>query len=618
LLKKVKIFFTTTTEKDRSVENKFYSHRNLQFLLYEVFNIEELTKFTGFDDHDRETFDMILDTAGQIAKDQLYPFCAEMDKNPPKFVDGRITVHPMVGDWMKQAGEGGWISAPFLYELGGQQLPRTMYSAINFIFAAANYSASVYPFLTSGAAGLIASFGNEKMKEVYLPKMFAGQWQGTMALTEPEAGSSLSDIRTKAIPADDGSYRIKGEKIFISAGDHDGVENIAHLVLAKIEGAPEGVKGISLFLVPRLRPTENGELEYNDVTTAGAFHKMGYHGAPIAHLSFGDQGDCHGQLVGEMHKGLFHMFQMMNEARIDVGNSAAAIASAAYYHSLHYAKERPQGRKIGSKDPLAPQVAIIEHADVKRMLLFQRAIVEGAQAVLLQCSKYSDLTHVTPEEERQRYQLLLELLTPIAKSYPSEMGVLSTSQGLQILGGSGYCDDYPLQQYFRESRIHPIHEGTTAIQGLDLLGRKVHFHEGKAFKYFVEEVQKTIDLAQAQEPLQRYAGELQETLKTLQEVTVHLLIATSKDPETGLADSTLYLECFGLFAVAWQWLQQGIAIQQALSRDLGEGESNFYHGKDATMKYFFHYELPKVKGLFQRLKEVDGLTVNLAAAHFDD
>jgi butyryl-CoA dehydrogenase len=547
------------------MEDKFYSHRNLQFLLYEVHKVEELTKFPGFDDHDRETFDMILETAGQIAKEQLYPYCEQMDKEPPKFIDGRIKVHPMVGDWMKQAGEGGWISAPFMYDIGGQQLPRTVYSGVNFIFASANYSASVYPFLTSGAAGLIDSFGTQEMKDEYLPKMFEGKWQGTMALTEPEAGSSLSDIRTKATPMDDGTYRIKGEKIFISAGDHDGVENVVHLVLAKIDGAPAGVKGISLFMVPRMRPTADGKLEFNDVTTAGAFHKMGYHGAPIAHLSYGDDNDCVGWLVGEEHKGLTYMFQMMNEARIDVGNSAAAIASAAYYHSLHYAKERLQGRKIGSKDPLSPQVPIIEHADVKRMLLFQRAVVEGAQSVLLQCSLYSDMTHVSEGEEKEKYHLLLELLTPIAKSYPSEMGVHSTSQGLQILGGSGYCEDYPLQQYFRESRIHPIHEGTTAIQGLDLLGRKVHIHEGKAFKYFAEEVEKTIALAKEHESLQGYAETLQTTLKALQGVTYKILMELGNKPEAALADATLYLEAFGIFSVAWQWLLQGISVQEAPS-----------------------------------------------------
>jgi butyryl-CoA dehydrogenase len=600
------------------MEDKFYSHRNLQFLLYEVHNVEKLTKYTGFDDHDRETFDMILETAGQIAKDQLYPYCEEMDKEPPKFVDGRIKVHPMVGNWMKQAGEGGWISAPFMYDIGGQQLPRTVYSGVNFIFASANYSASVYPFLTSGAAGLIDSFGTQEMKDEYLPKMFEGKWQGTMALTEPEAGSSLSDIRTKATPVGDGTYRIKGEKIFISAGDHDGVENIVHLVLAKIDGAPAGVRGISLFMVPRMRPAADGQLEFNDVTTAGAFHKMGYHGAPIAHLSYGDDNDCHGWLVGEEHKGLTYMFQMMNEARIDVGNSAAAIASAAYYHSLHYATERLQGRKIGSKDPLSPQVPIIEHADVKRMLLFQRAVVEGAQSVLLQCSMYSDMTHVSEGEEKERYQLLLELLTPIAKSYPSEMGVHSTSQGLQILGGSGYCEDYPLQQYFRESRIHPIHEGTTAIQGLDLLGRKVHFHEGKAFKYFAEEVEKTIALAKEKESLQGYAETLQDTLKTLQEVTYKILMELGNKPEAALADATLYLEAFGIFSVAWQWLLQGVSIQEAIDGELSERERNFYQGKLATAKFYFHYELPKIHGLFQRLKEVDGLTVDVCSEYFED
>jgi len=436
-------------------------------------------------------------------------------------------------------------------------------------------------------------------------------------LTEPQAGSSLADIRTRAFPTESGHYLIKGEKIFISAGDHDGVDNIVNLVLAKIDGAPAGVKGISLFVVPRLRPSEEGFV-YNDVNTSGTFHKMGYKGAPITHLSFGDNGDCHGYLVGEPHKGLTYMFRMMNETRLEVGNAAAAIASASYYNALAYAKERPQGRKITAKDPEQPMVPIIEHADVKRMLLFQRAVVEGSLSLLLQCSKYADLALVEQEEKKEYFELLLDILTPVAKSYPSEMGILSTSYGLQIHGGYGYCDEYPQEQLYRDIRIHPIHEGTTGIQGIDLLGRKVRMRQGKAFSLFVAEVEKTIEDACHFQSLIPYAERLRDTLTTLQNLTNSLVATSGDDPEKFLADSTLYLEFFGLLAIAWQWLLQGIAARRALRNNPRQSEACFYEGKLLTCKYFFHYELPKSHGLTQRLSERDGLTVDAEIEHFDD
>jgi butyryl-CoA dehydrogenase len=307
-----------------------------------------------------------------------------------------------------------------------------------------------------------------------------------MALTEPEAGSSLADITTMAEPTDHGYYKIKGQKIFISAGDHDGADNVIHLMLAKIKGAPAGVKGISLFVVPKKRIDEKGQLVSNDVVTSGVFHKLGYRGCPIAQLSMGDSDNCRGYLVGEPHQGLLLMFQMMNEARIGVGAGAAAIASAAYYSALDYTKTRLQGRKLSTKDPTLPQIPLIEHPDVKRMLLFQRSVIEGALSLLMQAAKYADLAIVLTGEEKEKNELLLDLLTPVAKSYPSEMGILSVSQGVQCLGGSGYCDDYPLEQYYRDARIHPIHEGTTGIQGLTLLGRNVTMKGGKAYKLYLE------------------------------------------------------------------------------------------------------------------------------------
>lgn len=600
--------------------DRFVSERNLKFLLYEVFDLESLTRYPYYQDHSRETFDLVLETALRLARDLLKPVLREMDQDPPKFSGGKVTVHPSVRKIMRECGEGGWIAAHAPYELGGQQLPLLMTSACRFIFSAANYSASVYPFLTTGAAHLIESFGSQELKETYIPKMFSGEWQGTMALTEPQAGSSLSDIVTQAEPTPDGYYKIRGQKIFISTGDHDGVDNVVHLMLAKIKGAPPGVKGISLFVVPKLRPEPDGSLVPNDVVVTQIYHKLGYRGAPITQLSLGENDDCRGYLVGEPHKGLSYMFQMMNEARIDVGMGAAAIASAAYYASLEYARQRSQGRRPGAKDPTTPQIPIIQHADVKRMLLFQKAVVEGSLGVIMQSALWADLARVSEDaEERERSWLLLDLLTPVAKSYPSEMGILSVSAGLQCLGGYGYCDEFPLEQFYRDARIHPIHEGTTGIQGLDLLGRKVVMREGKAFRLFLEAVEETIQEAKAIPALEARAVELQEALGKLEGVTVHLVgLAGSGNPEAFLADATLYLELFGTVAVAWQWLRQGIAALRGLSSGPSEAEGRFYQGKLYTLRYFFGYELPKTEGLARRLSDPDRVTLELRDEHLED
>jgi butyryl-CoA dehydrogenase len=599
--------------------SKFFSERNLRFLLYEVFDASSLTQYDYYKEYDAKTFDMVLKASIELAEGLLWPIFQEMDKNPPELVEDRIKVHPSVRKFMEESGQGGWIGIDMPFEWGGQQLPRMITLACRFIFCAANYSAAVYPDLTAGAARLILTFGKEEMKKTYLPRMLSGKWQGTMALTEPEAGSSLSDITTIAEPMEDSYYKMKGQKVFISAGDHEAVENVVHLMLAKIKGAPAGVKGISLFVVPKKRLDESGQLVSNDVGTSGIFHKLGYRGCPIAQLSIGDNEDCRGYLVGGPNQGLLHMFQMMNEARIGVGAGAAAIASAAYYAALDYSKKRLQGRRLTTKDPTLPQVPIIEHPDVKRMLVFQRSVVEGSLSLLIQCAKYADLAGVLTGEEKEKNELLLDLLTPVAKSYPSEMGLLSISAGLQCLGGSGYCDDYPLEQYYRDARIHPIHEGTTGIHGLDLLGRKVMMSRGKAYKLYRGEVEEAIRRAEKLEELQSYGQKLKQSLEILQEVTTHLMEVWKKgNPELFLADATLYLEFFGIICVAWQWLVQAIAIVNALRNKASAAEANFYNGKFFAFRYFFEYELPKTEGLAKRLMNSDGLTVEIGPDLFSD
>ena len=598
--------------------DKFVSEKNLKFLLYEVFKAEELSQFEYYSEAGQEIFDMILETAQKMGADLIKPAFQEMDQNPPEFVDGEVKVHPVVREFMELCGESGWIGLNLPYESGGQQIPLCIAFACRYIFAAANYSAMVYPLLTEGAAHLIEAFGTEEQKETYIPNMFAGKWQGTMALTEPQAGSSVGDITTIAEPTDEGHYLIRGQKIFISASDHDGVDNVVHLMLARIKGAPAGVKGVSLFIVPKRRP-EGGGLAPNDVSIAGVYHKLGYRGAPITQMSLGENGDCRGWLVGEANKGLFHMFQMMNEQRIDVGVGAAGIASAAYYSALQYALERPQGRPLSGKDPNAPQIPIIEHPDVKRMLLFQRAVVEGSLSLLLQCALYADREKCQQGEERQKHALLLDLLTPVAKSYPAEMCIHSVSQALQCLGGYGYCDEFPVEQHYRDVRIHPIHEGTTAIQGQDLLGRKVRMLDGKAYELYLNEVRGTLGQAESSDELAPYARALRDSLDQLDEVTGHLVsLGAEKSPELFLADATLYLEFFGIICIAWQWLKQGVQVRIGLAEGPGQERTDFLEGKWAAMRFFFSYELPKIQGLAQRLLQSDGLTVETQARHFND
>lgn len=590
--------------------SKFYSKENLRFLLNELLHVEDLCKIDYFKEHTPESFDMIIEAADSLATNHMQPILIEMDRNPPRIENGRIKVHPNMRYLMKKFGEDGWINMSAPYKHGGQQVPFTVLQATGFIMAAANYGIMAYPFLTNGAAHLIETFGAEYLHDIYLPKMYGGEWQGTMALTEPQAGSSLSDVTTSAKPTDNGYYLIKGQKIFISCGDHDGVDNIVHLMLARIEGAPAGTKGISLFVVPRMRP-ENGDLVFNDVHTAGVFHKMGYHGAPIAHLIMGEQEDCRGYLVGEPNKGLSYMFQMMNEARIGVGLQATSISSAAYYNALDYANVRLQGRKLTEKDPAKPQIPIIQHADVKRLLLFQKSIVEGSLALCMQACVYLDKWRTLTGDEQEENYLKLELLTPVAKSYPAEMSILSTSAGLQVFGGYGFTKEYMAELFFRETRIHTLHEGTTAIHGMDLLGRKLSMAGGKGVMLLFQEIIQDIQKAQKHEQLKAYAESLSQRLMKLQELTMHLMgVAQKEGAEVYLSDASLYLELFGILGVAWQWLKMGtIALQVQAAGGKGY-TAEFLQSKQHALQYYFEYELVKTDGLFKRLKSSNRVTVN--------
>ena len=589
--------------------------RNLQFVLHELLEVERLCDHQLFGDHGRDTFELVLAAAFKLGDELLAPSFREMDREPPRFRDGNVEVHPSVAPFLRACGDGGWIGAQASYEHGGQQLPGSVMSAFRGILAAANFSLSVYPALSAGAAHLITSFASPELVATYVPPMFAGRWQGTMALTEPSAGSSLGDLVTSATPTEHGYHLIKGQKIFISLGQHDAVDNVVHLLLARIVGAAAGSRGISLFVVPQRRPAQDGALEANDVSCTSIYHKLGYRGAPITQLSLGDEGDCRGWLVGEPHRGLRYMFQMMNEARVEVGMASAAIASAAYHAALDYARERRQGRAVSQRDPSSPQIPLIEHPDVRRMLLMQRAVVEGSLALVLQCALWSDELQVLQGEERERRSLLLDLLTPVAKSYPAEMAIQAVSQGLQCLGGYGYCDDFSLEQHYRDVRIHTLHEGTSGIQALDLLGRKVVAQGGKAVMVFLAELQEAIAAAQQLPPLADQAAALKLAKEQLESTLQPLsAMALGGEIDRFLADASLFLELFGLVAVGWLWLRQAVVAQHALDAAAGAATAGgsdlaFYRRKLATAQYFLAYELPKIDGLARRLVAADGLTL---------
>jgi butyryl-CoA dehydrogenase len=592
---------------------KYVDVDTLKYMLYDVHNLEGLLGRKRFKDHDKASLDMFLESVKDFADRDLFPYFKEMDENPAYHKDGKVFVHDQVKKMMYQGGELGLISAPFDYEDGGLQIPLMTQTAAFYILDAANNHLPGYAALTQGAAELIIHFANSALKEMYVPKMLSGVWGGTMCLTEPQAGSSLSDIVTKATPSENGSYKISGQKIFISGGDNNFTENVVHLVLARIEGAPKGTKGISLFVVPKNRPTADGGLESNDVTTVADFQKMGQKGYCTTHLGFGDKEDCKGWLVGEAHKGLSYMFLMMNAARIAVGRGASAIASAAYYASLEYANERPQGRKLssdGKKNPDEKQTLIINHPDVRRMLLQQKSIVEGTMSLVMLAAKYYDLIETAESpEEKEKYHLLLEMIIPIVKTHPSEAGMQAVSSGVSVLGGYGFCEDYILQQYYRDIRIFSIYEGTTGIQSQDLLGRKVPMQNGKALELLSTEIMKTIQEANQTSDLQKYAEILGGKLKLTQQVLGHLMPHAMKgNYERFLADATVFMDFMSLILMAWSWLDLGLKASQSLQNG-GRYSKEFYESKLHVMKYYFTYELPKTSGLSEILLNSERLTI---------
>ena len=593
---------------------KYIDIDTLKFQLNNIHDLESLLSTDYYGHHDMESINLFLESIKDFSDQELYPVFREMDEQPAHFKDGKIVVHPVVETVMKKGGELGIIASPARMEDGGLQIPLIVHTAAYAIMEAANNHLPGYPGLTLGAADLIIEFGSEALKEKYVPPMLTGEWGGTMCLTEPQAGSSLSDVATAAVPQLDGSYKMKGQKIFISGGDHEYADNFIHLVLARIDGAPAGTKGISLFVVPKNRIKSEGSMEFNDVVTAGDFQKMGQRGYCTTHLMFGESDDCHGWLVGEPHRGLKYMFLMMNGARIAVGRGAAAIAIAAYHASLEYANERPQGRKIessGKKDVEAEQTLIINHPDVRRMLLLQKALSEAALSIVLQGALYADKMRSTEDPaEQEKYHLLLEMMTPMVKTYPSEKGIESISNGMQVLGGYGFCSEYILQQYFRDIRIFAIYEGTTGIQSLDLLGRKMVMKGGKGAHLLAQEINATIMAASSYDDLKPYAKELGANLQRIAQVMEFLSgFAQKGDFERFISDATIFMDFMSTIVAGWQWLKMATAAKQALVTGDTTYDIPFYESKIHTMRFFFKYEMRKTQGLADILMDEEVLTI---------
>ena len=591
------------------MQTKLINRRDLDFVLYELLDVEQLTTRPRFAEHGRETFDAAIDTALKIAAEHFAPHNRKADENEPTFDGSRVHMIPEVKAALKVFCEAGLMAASKNYDAGGVQLPITVAQACLALFNAANVSTAAYPFLTIANANLIETFGSDEQKRLYLPHLLSGRFFGTMCLSEPQAGSSLSDIRTQARPQADGTYRLFGNKMWISGGEHELSENIIHLVLAKIPGGLAGVKGISLFIVPKYLVEADGSLgARNDVALAGLNHKMGYRGTTNCVLNFGESTGAVGYLVGQPHQGLGYMFKMMNEARVGVGLGAVMLGYTGYLHALAYARERPQGRPVSAKDPNRAQVKIVEHADVRRMLLTQKAYVEGGLALCLYAATLVDdqYTAQTEAARREAY-LLLEILTPIVKSWPSQWCLEANSLAIQVHGGYGYTREYPVEQLYRDNRLNAIHEGTHGIQGLDLLGRKVAMEDGAALQLLMREIQGTVRQARKSESpeLRGFAEALTDAVDRIMETTRNLLCAARNgEAELALANASVYLEMAGHTVVAWIWLRQGLVALAKLGAATG-ADRDFYQGKLQACAYFFRWELPKTRQQNQLLNDMD-------------
>lgn len=598
------------------MQSVLLARRDMEFLLFEWLGVDELTKHERFAEHSRDTFEDLLDLCEQLAMRYFATHNKKSDINEPSFDGEKVTLIPEVKEAWTAFAKADLLGIAMDRRFGGAQLPTTVAQAGFALFSAANVSTAGYMFLTMASANLLAKFGTDDQIESFVKPMLSGRFSGTMALSEPQAGSSLADVMTRAEPQPDGTYRLFGSKIWISGAEHDLTENIVNLVLARLPRSPVGTQGISLFIVPKFLVNDDGTIgERNDVALVGLNHKMGQRGTTNTVLNFGEgaftpagTSGAVGYLVGEPHRGITYMFTMMNEARLGVGMAAVSLGYTGYLKSLRYARERQQGRPLTSKEPLTRQVPIIEHADVKRMLLAQKAYVEGGLALMLYCAKLIDIQHSSDlEEERANAELLLDILTPVAKSWPSQWCLEANSLAIQVHGGYGYTREYDVEQHYRDNRLNLIHEGTHGIQSLDLLGRKVRQRGGAGLTVLGAAIGQTVAHAAT------LGGEAADQAIRLDTAWQRLVAVTSDvlacgDIEAAMANSVVYLDTFGHIVVAWIWLQQVIATHGC--------SGDFYDGKRQTSRFFLRYELPKTTPQLDLLASLDRTTLSMRNSWF--
>lgn len=614
--------------------NLLVDERDVKFVLYEQLNIEELCESELYSELSREMFDMVLEAATKLAEKELAPTNADGDAQGVVLEGGQVRAPDSFHKAYQLYCEGGWSTVAVTPDEGGQGFPVAIYGATMELFGAANQALMMYPGLTIGSARLIEKYGTEEQKRAYMDNMYTGLWAGTMCLTEPQAGTDVGALRTKAVRRQDGAYNITGNKIFISAGDHDLTENIIHMVLARVEGGPQGTKGISIFIVPKYR-LENGELVSNDVATMAAEKKMGIHGSATCALNFGEHDDCVGYLLGQENEGMRIMFNMMNEARLAVGFQGLAQGSAAYMQALRYAKERIQSSDISMmRDPLAPKVRIIEHPDVRRMLMWMKSMTEGIRSLLYYASYCEDRVKTAKSlEEASKYQGFLDILIPICKSYASDMGFRCTELAIQVHGGYGYCREYPVEQCMRDCKIASIYEGTNGVQALDLVGRKLGYKQGLLFKSIVAETGNLLKTAKKNYRLKDIVEPFDAARNQLIEVTRYFgLKSITEDFKTPILYASPYLELFGDLAVGFMLLWQAVIADRRLEEMYGDSKADtpqkraelvktnrsaaFYRGKVASAEFFANTVLSLAKGKARAIMSGERSAIDLPEESF--
>ena len=573
--------------------------RDVDFVLHEQLQVEKLSKHDKFAEFNKKTIDLIVSEARNLALKEMHPVLASCDEEGCTFDQGKVRVPESLHKINDLFKEGEWTAMCDDPDWGGQGMPATVSLAVKNYFNAANFPFMLHMILLHGAGRLVETFGTEEQKQLYLKKMYTGDWGGSMLLTEPEAGSDVGALTTTAVKNDDGTYAITGSKIFISSGENDLVENIIHPVLARIEGAPAGTDGISLFLVPKIWVNDDGTLGGpNDVVCTGIEEKMGIHGSPTCSLTLGGKGKCRGTLLGEENKGMRAMFVMMNEARLEVGMQGLGCASASYMNALNYARERVQGRSLQAKSKDSPPVPIIRHPDVRRMLLSMKAVTEGMRSLLYYVGWCEDSIHTSEDDlEKGRFQGLIDVLIPIAKGYVSDRAFEVCSQGVQIFGGYGYTKEYPQEQLLRDCKITHIYEGTNGIQAMDLLGRKLGLNNGQDFSNLLEEIRKVIEEAKKADRLQSLALNTETALDKLQETALHLgKTARSEEMMTAFAHAYAFMEVTGDVVMAWMLLWRAVLAEKKLAGKIKKKDVAFYEGKVNCAQFFINSVLPITLG----------------------